>query len=51
MAELADAADLKSADGDILRVQVPLAPLFRGKVNANSETLQEIYLHIIIYPK
>jgi hypothetical protein len=30
VAELADAADLKSADGDILRVQVPLAPLSAG---------------------
>ena len=30
MAELVDAADLKSADGNVVRVQVPLVPLFEA---------------------
>jgi hypothetical protein len=47
MAESADAADLKSAGGNTLWVQPPLAPLFQTKPCAKTRNRLLIHLNII----
>jgi hypothetical protein len=47
MAESADAADLKSAGGNTLWVQPPLAPLFLAKPCAKTRNHRLIHFNII----